>query len=85
MRHPMSGAPHIVSQHVDASIINAGGGMNEHPTQGLLDMFIIRETKTDFKGLKIAIIDDINHRRVARSNIWGLRKMGAKVRIAWVL
>lgn len=82
IRHPMSGAPHIVAKHVSASIINAGDGMNEHPTQGLLDMYTIREKKTSFNGLKVAIIGDILHSRVARSNIWGLSKMGAEVSIA---
>lgn len=82
MRHPMSGAPHIAAKHVSASIINAGDGMNEHPTQGLLDMYTIRENKPSFEGLKVAIIGDIFHSRVARSNIWGLSKMGAAIRVA---
>ncbi len=82
IRHPMSGAAHIVAKHVNVSIINAGDGMNEHPTQGLLDMFTIRENKGTIKGLKVAIIGDIYHSRVARSNIWGLSKMGAEVAVA---
>lgn len=82
IRHPMSGAAHIAAKHVNASIINAGDGMNEHPTQGLLDMFTIRENKGTIKGLKVAIIGDIYHSRVARSNIWGLSKMGAEVAVA---
>ncbi|HZJ56885.1 MAG TPA: aspartate carbamoyltransferase catalytic subunit [Clostridia bacterium] len=82
MRHPMSGAPHIAAKHVGASIINAGDGMNEHPTQALLDMFTIRESKIDLNGLKVTIIGDIAHSRVARSNIWGLSKMGARVEVA---
>ncbi len=82
IRHPMSGAPHMAAKHVKASIINAGDGMNEHPTQGLLDMFTIREHKSSFEGLKVAIIGDIFHSRVARSNIWGLSKMGAVISVA---
>ena len=76
------GAPHLLSNYVDASVINAGDGMNEHPTQALLDMFTIREKKGRIKGLKVAIIGDILHSRVARSNIWGLTKMGAEVSVA---
>jgi aspartate carbamoyltransferase catalytic subunit len=82
IRHPMAGAPHLLSNYVDASVINAGDGMNEHPTQALLDMFTIREKKGRIKGLKVAIIGDILHSRVARSNIWGLTKMGAEVSVA---
>jgi aspartate carbamoyltransferase catalytic subunit len=82
IRHPMAGAPHVLSKYVDASVINAGDGMNEHPTQALLDMFTIREKKGRIKGLKVAIIGDILHSRVARSNIWGLTKMGAEVSVA---
>lgn len=82
MRHPMSGAPHLLAKNVKASVINAGDGMNEHPTQALLDMFTIRENKGNLKDLKVAIIGDIYHSRVARSNIWGLLKMGAKISIA---
>jgi aspartate carbamoyltransferase catalytic subunit len=79
IRHPIGGAPHFLSRICQASIINAGDGMHEHPTQGLLDMFSIRERKGGIKGLKVAIIGDIFHSRVARSNIWGLGKMGAEV------
>ncbi|MCX8130651.1 MAG: aspartate carbamoyltransferase catalytic subunit [Clostridia bacterium] len=82
IRHPMSGAPHLLAKHVNASVINAGDGMNEHPTQALLDMFTIVEKKGSLKGLKIAIIGDIFHSRVARSNIWGMLKMGAEVSVA---
>lgn len=82
IRHPMSGAPHLLSKNVKASVINAGDGMNEHPTQALLDMFTIIENKGDLKGLKIAIIGDILHSRVARSNIWGMQKLGAEVCVA---
>jgi aspartate carbamoyltransferase catalytic subunit len=82
LRHPMSGAAHLIAKNTNASVINAGDGMNEHPTQALLDMFTIREKKGRIKGLKIAIIGDIYHSRVARSNIWGLSKMGAEISIA---
>lgn len=82
IRHPMSGAPHLLAKHVKASVINAGDGMNEHPTQALLDMFTIKEKKGSFKGLKVAILGDIYHSRVARSNIWGLQKLGAEVSVA---
>ncbi len=82
MRHSMSGAPHFLSKNINASVINAGDGMNEHPTQGLLDMYTILEEKGRIQGLKVAILGDIYHSRVARSNIWGLTKMGAKVTVA---
>ncbi len=82
MRHPVGGAPHFLARICQASIINAGDGMHEHPTQGLLDMFSIRERKGDLKNLKVAIIGDVFHSRVARSNIWGLGKMGAEVWLA---
>ena len=82
MRHPIAGAPHFLARICQASIVNAGDGMHEHPTQGLLDMFSIAERKGRLKGLKVAIIGDIFHSRVARSNIWGLGKMGAEVWLA---
>jgi len=82
IRHPMSGAPHLLARHVGASVVNAGDGMHEHPTQGLLDMFTILEKKGRLEGLRIAIAGDVLHSRVARSNIWGLRKMGADVCVA---
>lgn len=82
IRHPMSGAPHLIAKNINASVINAGDGMNEHPTQALLDMFTIIEKKGSLKGLKIAIIGDIYHSRVARSNIWGMTKLGAEVSVA---
>jgi len=82
IRHPMSGAPHLLAKNVKASVINAGDGMNEHPTQALLDMFTIKEAKGSIKGLRVAIIGDIYHSRVARSNIWGLTKLGAEVCVA---
>jgi len=79
MRHPVAGAPHFLARICQASVINAGDGMHGHPTQGLLDMFSIRERKGNLKGLKVAIIGDIYHSRVARANMWGLPKMGAEV------
>lgn len=82
IRHPMSGAPHLLAQNVKASVINAGDGMHEHPTQALLDMFTVIEKKGSLKGLRVAIIGDIYHSRVARSNIWGMTKLGAQVCVA---
>jgi aspartate carbamoyltransferase catalytic subunit len=82
MRHPMSGAPHLLAKHVRGGVINAGDGMNEHPTQALLDMFTIREKLGRLDGLKVAVIGDIAHSRVARSNIWGLKTMGSEVVLA---
>ena len=79
MRHGRSGAPHLVARNVNAAVINAGDGLHEHPTQALLDAFTIREHKGGFEGLKVTIAGDITHSRVARSNIWLLTKMGAKV------
>lgn len=82
MRHSMSGAPHLLSKHVKAGIINAGDGMNEHPTQALLDMLTMREAKGEIKGLQVAIVGDALHSRVVRSNLWGLQTMGATVTVA---
>ncbi len=82
LRHSSSGAPHVFAKKVKASIINAGDGINEHPTQALLDLYTIREKKGGFKGLKVSIIGDIAHSRVARSNIIGLLKMGARVTVS---
>lgn len=82
IRHPQSGAPHLLARNVKASVINAGDGMNEHPTQALLDMFTMREKLGTLKGVKVAILGDIYHSRVARSNIYGLLKMGAEVSVA---
>ncbi len=82
IRHPQSGAPHLLAKHVKSSVINAGDGMNEHPTQALLDMFTVREKLGTLKGVKVAILGDIYHSRVARSNIWGMLKMGADVSVA---
>jgi aspartate carbamoyltransferase catalytic subunit len=81
IRHPMAGAPHLLAKTVKASVLNGGDGMNEHPTQALLDMLTMRETFGGFKGLKVAILGDIKHSRVAKSNLFGLTKMGAEV---WV-
>ena len=81
MRHSMSGAPHLIAPLVSASVINAGDGMNEHPTQALLDMLTIKEKKGHIDGLKVAIIGDIKHSRVVRSNIYGLTKLGARVSV----
>ncbi len=79
MRHPQSGAPSIAAKHLEASIVNAGDGWHAHPTQALLDMYTIRTHKRSLKGLKAVIVGDIMHSRVARSNVWGLTIMGAKV------
>lgn len=81
LRHSASGAPHFLSKHIDAAIINAGDGTNEHPTQALLDAYSIREKHKDFKGKKIAICGDIMHSRVALSNIYCLKKLGAEVTV----
>jgi len=81
MRHAASGAPHMLSKSVAASVINAGDGSHEHPTQGLLDMFTMRQKKGKIQGLKVSIVGDITHSRVARSNIWGLTKLGAHVTV----
>ena len=82
LRHSSSGAPHLLAREVKAGVINAGDGINEHPTQALLDMYTIRERKGRIQGLKVAIIGDIAHSRVARSNIIGLTKMGAEVTVS---
>ena len=79
MRHSASGAPHFLAKHIPAAIINAGDGINEHPTQALLDAFSIKEKLGSLEGRKIAIIGDIMHSRVAQSNIHLLKKMGAEV------
>ncbi len=82
LRHSSSGAPYVFAKALRASVINAGDGINEHPTQALLDLYTIREKKGGIKGLKIAIIGDIAHSRVARSDIIGLLKMGATVTVS---
>ncbi|MCL2375127.1 MAG: aspartate carbamoyltransferase catalytic subunit [Firmicutes bacterium] len=81
LRHPTAGAPHLLAGNVKASVINAGDGMNEHPTQALLDIFTMREKLGNIKGKKVTIVGDIAFSRVARSNIWGLSKLGANVTI----
>lgn len=82
MRHEAEGASEYAAKIVDAAIINAGDGAHEHPTQGLLDIFTIQQYKPKIEGLKVAIIGDVMHSRVARSDIWGLKKLGAEVHIA---
>lgn len=82
IRHSAAGAPHLLASLVKQSIINAGDGAHEHPTQALLDMMTIKEKKGKIAGLKVAIVGDIAHSRVARSNIYGLSKMGAQIVIA---
>ncbi|MDR0953020.1 MAG: aspartate carbamoyltransferase catalytic subunit [Elusimicrobiota bacterium] len=79
IRHTYAGAANVLSKFVKGSVINAGDGKHEHPTQALLDMYTLREKFGKIKGLNVAIIGDISHSRVARSNIWGLRKLGANV------
>ncbi len=79
IRHSASGAPHILARLLQQSVINAGDGKHEHPTQALLDMMTLREKRGSLEGLKVAIVGDIAHSRVARSNIHGLTKMGAEV------
>jgi aspartate carbamoyltransferase catalytic subunit len=79
IRHSMGGAPHLAAQNCNASVINAGDGFNEHPTQGLLDIFTMIDKRKSVKGKKVVIVGDILHSRVARSNIWGLKKLGAEV------
>jgi aspartate carbamoyltransferase catalytic subunit len=81
IRHSASGAPQLVDENVKASVVNAGDGANEHPSQGLLDIYTMREKKGTLKGKKVVIVGDIAHSRVARSNIWGLTKLGAKVSV----
>lgn len=81
MRHSSPGAPHFLAKHIDANIVNAGDGTHEHPTQALLDTFSIREQYGKVEGLKVAIIGDILHSRVALSNIFALQKLGAEVMV----
>jgi aspartate carbamoyltransferase catalytic subunit len=79
IRHQQAGAPALLARNLDACVVNAGDGTHEHPTQGLLDIFTMREKLGDLKGKKIALVGDITHSRVARSNIHGLKKLGAEV------
>ncbi|NQT47331.1 MAG: aspartate carbamoyltransferase catalytic subunit, partial [Candidatus Omnitrophica bacterium] len=81
MRHSCPGSPHMLAQSLGPGVINAGDGPHEHPTQGLLDLFTINDKKGKIDGLKVSIIGDIAHSRVARSNIWGLKKLGADVTV----
>ena len=81
VRHSCSGVAHFLSRNLDASVVNAGDGTNEHPTQALLDLFTIMEKKHTIKGLDVAIVGDILHSRVAKSNIYALTKLGANVRL----
>ena len=82
IRHSCAGAPLMLAKALNAGVVNAGDGAHEHPTQALLDMFTIRENKGRLKGLKVVFIGDITHSRVARSNIWGMKKMGVDVSVA---
>jgi aspartate carbamoyltransferase catalytic subunit len=82
MRHGASGAPHYLAERLNCSVVNAGDGAHEHPSQALLDLFTIREKKGTLEGLTVAIVGDITHSRVARSNLYALTKVGAKVRLA---
>ena len=79
VRHSQAGAPALLARGLDSCVINAGDGTHEHPTQGLLDLFTMREKLGNLKGRKVALVGDITHSRVARSNIWGLTKLGAEV------
>lgn len=81
MRHNYSGAAHILARNLEISVVNAGDGWHEHPTQALLDIFTLKEKLGGISGLKVSIVGDIAHSRVARSNIWGLSKLGAKVTV----
>ena len=81
IRHPMGGAPYLLAKTVKASVLNAGDGMNEHPTQALLDMCTMRERFGKIEGLKVAILGDIKHSRVAKSDLFGLTKLGAEVKM----
>lgn len=82
IRHGNTAAPHLLAKNINASVVSGGDGTNEHPTQALLDMYTILEEKGGFEGLKVAIIGDIAHSRVARSNVFGLNKLGANVVLA---
>lgn len=79
VRHPASGAARFLAERIESNVINAGDGMHEHPTQGLLDMLTLRDRLGDLRGRRICIVGDVLHSRVARSNIWGLHKLGAEV------
>ncbi len=81
IRHGQSGAPHYLAERIPAGVVNAGDGMHEHPTQGLLDMMTMRQKLGSLDGKRVTIVGDISHSRVARSNIWGLTKLGAQVTV----
>jgi len=81
IRHQSAGTPYFLTQCLTSSIINAGDGAHEHPTQGLLDLFTLRDKYKKLEGLRVVIVGDIKHSRVARSNIWGLKTMGASVAV----
>jgi len=81
MRHSSSGSAEYLARSIKAGVVNAGDGIHEHPTQGLLDIFTIREKKKTLEGIRVCLVGDILHSRVARSNIWGLKKMGAKITV----
>ena len=81
IRHAAAGVPHLIARRAESSVINAGDGSHEHPTQALLDLFTIQEKRGRLEGLKVSIIGDIRHSRVARSNIWGLTKLGVRVTV----
>ena len=81
LRHPMAGSPRLLAQAVNAAVINAGDGAHEHPSQALLDLFTVRERLGKLAGLKVVIVGDVLHSRVARSDIWGFTRMGAEVSI----
>jgi len=81
MRHNASGAANMLAKHVTISVVNAGDGWHEHPTQALLDIFTLKEKLNNINGLNVTIVGDISHSRVARSNIWGLTKLGARVTV----
>lgn len=82
LRHPMAGAPRLLAETVNASVINAGDGYNENPGQSLLDLLTIKERKGNFENLKVTVVGDVAHSRVCKSNIWGLTKLGANVSVA---
>ena len=82
IRHSLAGTPDILARNLNASVINAGDGFHEHPTQGLLDLYTMYEKKKKIEGLKVLLVGDILHSRVAKSNIWALTKMGAEVAVA---
>ncbi len=82
IRHSAAGAPHFLARHLDASVVNAGDGAHEHPTQALLDIFTMRQHLGDLRGKRVTIVGDVLHSRVARSNVWGLTTLGAHVTLA---